>query len=52
MRNFEIYEPIDNITTQDVKMTDFKKSFAKQKYMVNWTIWIFFSNYFLGLVNQ
>jgi len=34
MRNFEIYEPIDNISTQNVKINEFKKSFAKQKYMV------------------
>lgn len=34
MRNFEIYEPIDNTATKEVKMSDFKTSFAKQKYMV------------------
>lgn len=35
MKNFEIYQPVDNIVTQDIKKNEFKKSFIKQKYMVN-----------------
>ena len=38
MRNFEIFEPIDNLATQDIKMNEFKKSFVKQKYMVTFIL--------------
>lgn len=37
MRNFEIYEPVDNVLTQNIKTSEFKSSFAKQKYMVGIT---------------
>ena len=35
MRNFEIYQPIDNIIADDLhKPVEIKKAFSKQKYMV------------------
>lgn len=34
MRNFEIYQPVENIVSQEVRKEEIKKTFMKQKYMV------------------
>ena len=34
MKNFEIYQPVDNIITCDVKKSEMKNQLVKQKYMV------------------
>jgi hypothetical protein len=46
MKNFELYEPVDNILTQEVKSNELKKIFSKQRYMVancfNFLFWLSF----------
>ncbi len=34
MKNFEIYQPVDNIITNDIKQNEMRKKLIKQKYMV------------------
>ena len=34
-KNFEIYEPVDNLISSDLKKSEVKKAFNLQKYMVS-----------------
>ncbi len=34
MKNFEIYHPVDNLLTNDIKKSEMRQKLIKQKYMI------------------